>query len=1026
LKYLESNYQQFLNGTAFGIDLGTASIGYAVRNKRNFPQVGALLCSEAINDLSKRRELRRQRRTLRNRNHRRKWFSQELSQILALPRSAILPDDPITLRCRALRGEQVTSVEIFTALVHLFKRRGYAEVPWANGEPRKADTDKKKEEGFIRGSISELEREMETTHCTYPCQLLLQRRQAVGRSPQEHWARKLYWPRDLLEKEFRAILEAQKSRYPLLHEKADWLLFGDTKEYKKGSDIFHVFHKATEGRNPGILGLRWPRFDNRSPGLDALRPFDEEGRPQHVVRRNKDAFKNAQWQVALHNFRVVDIATGAKIRPDGASLARLKQLYDLKKKPASVKIPVKLLTAWEKEFASRYKLIEGQTDLTPGGSGGRARFSSPTLLALGQDGTPINAQPILRRAGESKEAALDRYLREIRHPLVRHRLILFRQFLVKLIEKHGQPDFIIVEAARSLADSKEQRLARVKRNREFQQDREDAVDKLTNFEHSTSRKAILRYRLWKEIGSTCPFCLEKNIEVSNLFSTADIEHLVPQSRVDCNEFYNLTLAHTKCNRELKGNKTPYEAFHDKPNWPAIQDNARLYFKGRKLELFLSPEAETKIEEKADLQHTAYIARAARHVALIQLGWLGEDGRDPTPEKQNPALRFQVTTGQLTHRLRQAWGLNQILHPLPTREAWDAATPEQQQKWKDEAAQKNRGDLRHHALDAAVIASTLPWLAHRTHGAVDENGNHGWWTQDEKMRSKAANPVGLDFLSVKRLMEVADIKQHVSRSQHQQAYNTTLYAKKGQDCFVAREVFTSLTPKNLEDIYPETFKEYCRAAWNRYVEEAANLEGELKASKKCLPSAFTEKLCFSHFQKWRANDTPEFTWPRGIKIPIRNVRLISVKDDKAVMPASPGTHGYVKRTSFREVRIHRSADGKAFVPVFVPFWRKDQPFFDYEGDLNPTPLAVVHRGMIVQTVKPFSNGQPAGKYRILVTGQAQLRLIPHHLADTEEACLAAGLPKKGLQPYWPDFIRVLGYELPHPPSAQPKSPDSGQA
>jgi hypothetical protein len=81
---------------------------------------------------------------------------------------------------------------------------------------------------------------------------------------------------------------------------------------------------------------------------------------------------------------------------------------------------------------------------------------------------------------------------------------------------------------------------------------------------------------------------------------------------------------------------------------------------------------------------------------------------------------------------------------------------------------------------------------------------------------------------------------------------------------------------------------------------------------------------------------------------------------------------------------------------------------------------------VQTVKPFSNGQPAGKYRILVTGQAQLRLIPHHLADTEEACLAAGLPKKGLQPYWPDFIRVLGYELPHPPSAQPKSPDSGQA
>jgi len=53
------------------------------------------------------------------------------------------------------------------------------------------------------------------------------------------------------------------------------------------------------------------------------------------------------------------------------------------------------------------------------------------------------------------------------------------------------------------------------------------------------------------------------------------------------------------------------------------------------------------------------------------------------------------------------------------------TPEQQQEEKDKTAQKNRGDLRHHAL---MLRSLLhsPWLAHRTHGAVDQNGNHGWW------------------------------------------------------------------------------------------------------------------------------------------------------------------------------------------------------------------------------------------------------------------------------------------------------------
>lgn len=1017
---MESHYQQFLSGTVFGIDLGTASIGYAVRKKRDFPQVGSLLCSEAINDLSQRRDLRRQRRTLRNRTYRRKWFARELASFLGITDPIGLSDDPISLRCRAIQGDEIAPIELFVALTHLFKRRGYTKVPWASGETRKSDSDK--EEGFIQSAISELEEEMKSTHSIYPCQLLSHRKKEIGNSPQSHWARKIYWPRDLLEKEFRAIIAAQKSRYPLLEKKADWLLFGDTKEHHG----FHVFFKATEGRNPGILGLRWPRFDNRSPGLDALQPVDEQGRPLHVVRRKAKAFLDAQWQVALQNFRVIEVATGAKVRPDAISLIRLKQLYELKKKSVSVKISAKLLETWIREFASKYKLIEGQTDLTPGGTGGRSRYSTPTLLTLGGDDTPINAQPMLRRTGETKEAALDRYLREVRHPLVRHRLILFRQLLTKMVKNHGEPDFIIMEAARSLADSKEQRLARMKRNREFQQDREDAAAKLNHFDYSTSRKAILRYRLWKEIGSTCPFCLEKNIELSNLFSTADIEHLVPQSRVDCNEYYNLTIAHIKCNRELKGNRTPYEAFHNKPNWPAIQENARQCFKGKKLELFLSPEAETKIEEKADLQHTAYIAKAARHVALIQLGWLGEDGRDPTPEKQNPALRFQVTNGQLTHRLRQAWGLNQILHPLPAREVWDAMPPEQQEEEKQKAAEKNRGDLRHHALDAAVIASTLPWLAHRTHGAVDENGNHGWWTQDEKMRSKAANPVGLDFLTAKRLMELAEIKQHVSRSPHQKAYHTTLYSKKRGNCYVAREVFTSLTPKNLEDIYPETFREYCRAAWNRYQEEADDLDGELKASKKCLPSAFTGKLCFSHFQKWIARGAPDFAWPLEIKIPIRNVRLISVKDDNAVMSASPGTHGYVKRTGFKEVRLHRSADGKTIVPVFVPFWRKDKPFFDYEGDLNPTPLRVIHRGTIVQTVKPFRNGRGPSKYRILSTKQNQLELVPYYLANTEEAFIASGLPKSGIQPYWSDFIQALGYELPYPTPAQPQSSDSGQA
>ena len=77
------------------------------------------------------------------------------------------------------------------------------------------------------------------------------------------------------------------------------------------------------------------------------------------------------------------------------------------------------------------------------------------------------------------------------------------------------------------------------------------ANNLSSNNESISRKAIQRYRLWQEAKGRCPFCLQ-TIERTDLGHGADIEHLVPRSIVDCNEFYNLTVAHIKCNRELKG------------------------------------------------------------------------------------------------------------------------------------------------------------------------------------------------------------------------------------------------------------------------------------------------------------------------------------------------------------------------------------------------------------------------------------------------------------------------------------------
>jgi hypothetical protein len=477
------------------------------------------------------------------------------------------------------------------------------------------------------------------------------------------------------------------------------------------------------------------------------------------------------------------------------------------------------------------------------------------------------------------------------------------------------------------------------------------------------------------------------------------------------------------------------AFANTPDWPRLKANAERCFAGRKLEIFLSPNAEELIEQKSDLQHTAYIARVIRHISLVQLGWLNDEGRDPTPERQNPALNFQVTNGQLTSRLRKAWGLNQILHPLPPGKRWDELTDEEQKQFTE----KNRGDLRHHSLDAMVIACTLPWLAHRTHGEMDQFGHHGWWTQDEKQRSKAANPLfpneGQMHEVVKKEIEKVVVRHHVSRSNHQRAYDTTIYGRPKQngvpipDCYVSREPITALKPSDLKSpktgkskIFPSLLGDYLALAWEKFCEVEPNWQKLLKSNKDSLPEAFQKRLCFSDFQRWRQDDAPAFRWPDKVVIPIKRVGYIGVENDNAVAPASPGTHGFVARGGRKpllEVRLHPSADGKSLVPVFVPSWRMEKPIPKAPIRPNSEPVATIRRGQTVEIKNSPGRNTPLGKYRVASTMQQNIKLLPVHLADLKESLKASGFLENGVNISWDTFIKSAGYELPHPPSVKPQ-------
>lgn len=606
----------FLTGLVFGFDVGTGSIGWAVRKGPKFRDVGVLICPEDTSDLSRRRGLRRQRRTLRSRKYRRQWFATDLMKLGVRKPAANSIHDPVRLRIKALQSEELQPEKLHAALAHLFKRRGYTDVPWKDREAGKDDQDKRKELGETKAKKSSLTDEMKTKGCDFPCPLLATRANELlawqdaaksGKPLAELWAerglkgeppkemprqRQEVWPRELLEKEFRAIVAAQAARFPKLAERVDRLLYGDTREVERPDGTHHVFFKTSEGRNPGVLGLRWPRFENRGPAVDSMRPMDEQGRPLHGVRKDQDAFLKAQWELAVMNFRVIDRRIGALVAPDARAMARLRETWESRRRspkgkareaangvaePKTVEVKVALLEKWVKEFADHYKLVEGQQPLTPQTGAGRARYSSPTLelirtqLASGLRVDP--PPPVLQRPGEITESALNRYLADIKHPLVRHWLVLFRRLVAQLVERFGPPDMIVLEAVRSLALSKPKQRELVQRNQANRDERASIREELAGSRQSTSRNAILRYRLWKEAGSTCPFCWQK-ISQEELFSGAtDIEHLVPRAIADCNEFYNLTVGHIRCNRDIKGDRTPHAAFGQTGMWAQIKDNA---------------------------------------------------------------------------------------------------------------------------------------------------------------------------------------------------------------------------------------------------------------------------------------------------------------------------------------------------------------------------------------------------------------------------------------------------------------------
>lgn len=220
-----------------------------------------------------------------------------------------------------------------------------------------------------------------------------------------------------------------------------------------------------------------------------------------------------------------------------------------------------------------------------------------------------------------------------------------------------------------------------------------------------TRNDIIRYKLYQElkINGFKDLYTNQYIERKDLFTNRfDIEHIIPQSRLFDDSFSNKTLVPRQINLD-KGNKTAYDYVLDTFGEEKLaeyiarvesmftQKEAGISKAKYKKLLMIGDEIGTGFIER-DLRDSQYIAKKAKEILFS-------------------ITRSVVTTsGSITDKLRQDWGLINVMKELNLEKYQLAGLTEVQE---DKNGQPKvvikdwtkRNDHRHHAMDALTVAFT---------------------------------------------------------------------------------------------------------------------------------------------------------------------------------------------------------------------------------------------------------------------------------------------------------------------------------
>lgn len=656
---------------------------------------------------------------------------------LAAPEGNVSQVPLYFLRKRAL-DEPMEPHELGRVFFHLIQRRGFL----SNRREGKKNQDQKKELGKVKAGIHDLEQKIENAGARTIGEYF------AGLDPHADKVRRRWTARKMYQHEFDRMWESQSAHHPgvlteELRREIDRLLFFQRPIAAQS----HLIGKC--GLEPGQRRAAWAMLEAQRfrilqkvndlriifPGHPLGQPLspeerasafdllDREGDQTFAATRKRLKLGKSEFNLERGDEKKLrgnrtNKAMIAAFGPrwDSFSPEEQKQIVEewrtSESEPATVR---RGMDRWGLDDAEARKWADAKPEDGYCALSRRAIDKLLPLMMTGKSfkevetaiygnrfsgGEVLDMLPPLhvhrKIAGSAHGEAQLSHLRlgSIRNPAVERALTELRKVINPIIREYGKPHEVRIELARDLKKPRKERKVLTDKNRQRQKERDKAkADLLRQCGiQNPSRDDIEKALLHAECGGICPYT-GKSISLNSLFGEHpqfDVEHIIPLSRYPDNSFQNKTLCWHEENRNIKRNRTPFEAYSaDVERWETMQTRIQAWKPGNpgKLKRFmLRSEEELEDFTARQMNDTRYASVLA--CRLLESLYGGRDVQEPSGTRQ---VIF-ASSGNVTATLRRAWGLEQIL-----REALPSSN--------GQSKGKPRTDHRHHAIDAITIALT---------------------------------------------------------------------------------------------------------------------------------------------------------------------------------------------------------------------------------------------------------------------------------------------------------------------------------